>query len=102
MIKISHSNRSNTQENSIKIPDGRHALGSAIALGVIPVFIACSFTFQWHVQEALLGGLLVFGALFLEYGLEVCLWVSAGFIFLTALISIGLPKHPIPTPGSTV
>ncbi|MCL6417253.1 organoarsenical effux MFS transporter ArsJ [Aestuariirhabdus sp. Z084] len=137
-----------TGKSSGKVPDGRHALGWAITLGVIPVLIACAFTFQWHVQEALLGGLLVFGALFAinsslhsylivsyagedgvsldvgfyymanamgrligtvlsgwlfqEYGLEVCLWVSAGFIFLTALISIGLPKHPIPTAGSTI
>ncbi len=137
-----------TGKRSGKVPDGRHALGWAITLGVIPVLIACAFTFQWHVQEALLGGLLVFGALFAinsslhsylivsyagedgvsldvgfyymanamgrligtvlsgwlfqEYGLEVCLWVSAGFIFLTALISIGLPKHPIPTAGSTI
>ena len=121
------------------MPDGRHALSWAVALGIIPVFIACALTFEWHIQEALLGGLLVFGALFAinsslhsylivsyagedgvsldvgfyymanatgrligtvlsgwlfqEYGLAVCLWVSAGFIFLTALISIGLPKH---------
>lgn len=131
-----------TGKSSGKVPDGRHAFGWAIALGVIPVFIAGAFTFQWHVQETLLGGLLVFGVLFAinsslhsylivsyagedgvsldvgfyymanamgrligtvlsgwlfqEYGLALCLWVSAGFIFLTALISIGLPKHSIP------
>ena len=128
-----------TGKSSGKVPDGRHALGWAIALGAVPVFIASGFTFEWHVQEALLGGLLVFGALFAinsslhsylivsyagedgvsldvgfyymanamgrligtvlsgwlfqEYGLATCLWVSAGFISLTALISIGLPKH---------
>jgi MFS family permease len=131
-----------TGKSSGKVPDGSHALGWAIALGLVPVFIASAFTFQWHVQEALLGGLLVFGALFAinsslhsylivsyagedgvsldvgfyymanamgrligtvlsgwlfqEYGLAVCLWVSAGFIFLTAIISIGLPRHQIP------
>lgn len=131
-----------TGKSSGKVPDGRHAFGWAIALGVIPVFIAGAFTFQWHVQETLLGGLLIFGVLFAinsslhsylivsyagedgvsldvgfyymanamgrligtvlsgwlfqDYGLALCLWVSAGFIFLTALISIGLPKHSIP------
>lgn len=131
-----------TGKSSGKVPDGSHALGWAIALGLVPVFIVSAFTFQWHVQEALLGGLLVFGALFAinsslhsylivsyagedgvsldvgfyymanamgrligtvlsgwlfqEYGLAVCLWVSAGFIFLTAIISIGLPRHQIP------
>ncbi|TNC81522.1 MAG: MFS transporter [Oleiphilus sp.] len=131
-----------TGKSSGKVPDGRHAFGWATALGVIPVFIAGAFTFQWHVQETLLGGLLIFGVLFAinsslhsylivsyagedgvsldvgfyymanamgrligtvlsgwlfqDYGLALCLWVSAGFIFLTALISIGLPKHSIP------
>lgn len=134
-----------TGKSSGKVPDGQHALGWAIALGVVPLFIVCALTYEWHVQEALLGGLLVFGALFAinsslhsylivsyagedgvsldvgfyymanamgrligtvlsgwlfqEYGLAMCLWVSAGFIFLTALISIGLPKHQIPTVG---
>jgi len=120
-------------------PDGRHALGWAMILGITPVLIALALTFQWYPQQTLLGGLLVFGALFAinsslhsylivsyagedgvsldvgfyymanamgrligtvlsgwlfqEYGLAICLWVSAGFIFLTALISTGLPKH---------
>ncbi len=123
-------------------PDGRHALTWALMLGVIPTFIALTLSLQWHPQEALLGGLLVFGALFAvnsslhsylivsyagedgvsldvgfyymanamgrligtvlsgwlyqDYGLTVCLWVSAGFILLTALLSLGLPKHQRP------
>ncbi|WP_370301541.1 organoarsenical effux MFS transporter ArsJ [Alkalimarinus coralli] len=123
-------------------PDGRNALGWAMILGITPVLIALALSFKWYPQEALLGGLLIFGALFAinsslhsylivsyagedgvsldvgfyymanamgrligtvlsgwlfqEYGLAICLWVSAGFIFLTALISIGLPKHENP------
>ena len=36
-------------------------------------------------------GTVLSGWLFQEYGLAVCLWVSAGFIILTAIISLGLP-----------
>lgn len=125
-----------------QVPDGRHALTWVLMLGVIPAFIALALTFQWHAQEALIGGLLIFGALFAvnsslhsylivsyagedgvsldvgfyymanamgrligtvlsgwlyqDYGLTVCLWVSAGFILLTALLSLGLPKHQRP------
>ena len=53
-----------TGKNSGKVPDGRHALGWAIALGVMPVLIALAFHFQWYTQEVLIGGLLIFGALF--------------------------------------
>ncbi len=134
-----------TGKNSGKVPDGRHALGWAIALGVMPVLIALAFHFQWYTQEVLIGGLLIFGALFAinsslhsylivsyagedgvsldvgfyymanamgrligtvlsgwlyqDYGLSVCLWVSAGFILLTSLISLGLPKHQPQTTG---
>ena len=123
-------------------PDGRHALTWALMLGVIPAFIALALTFQWHPQVTLLGGLLVFGAVFAvnsslhsylivsyagedgvsldvgfyymanamgrligtvlsgwlyqDYGLTVCLWVSTGFILLTAFLSLGLPKHRRP------
>lgn len=122
-----------------RVPDGRHALGWALVLGIIPAGIALALTLQWHPQDALLGGLLLFGALFAinsslhsflivsyadedgvsldvgfyymanamgrlmgtvlsgwlfqVYGLPVCLWVSAGLIGLTALVSIGLPRH---------
>lgn len=122
-----------------RIPDGRHALGWAVVLGIVPALIALALSFQWNPQEALLGGLLVFGVLFAvnsslhsflivsyagedgvsldvgfyymanamgrligtvlsgwlyqDYGLAMCLWVCAGFIGVTALISIGLPHH---------
>ena len=45
-------------------PDGRHALGWALALSAIPILIGLSLTLQWYPLEALLGGLLVFGAVF--------------------------------------
>ena len=128
-----------TNTKSGQLPDGRHALGWAIALGVLPVMIALSLTYDWHVSTILLVGLMIFGALFAvnsslhsylivsyagedgvsldvgfyymanamgrligtilsgwlyqDYGLAACLWVSAVFIGLTALISVGLPKH---------
>ncbi len=127
-----------TGKSSGRVPDGRHAFAWALALGVIPILIALALTFQWHPREVLLGGLLVFGALFAvnsslhsylivsyagedgvsldvgfyymanamgrligtvlsgwlyqDFGLSTCLWVSAGFIGLTSLISLGLPK----------
>lgn len=120
-------------------PDGRHALGWALVLGLPPAVIALSLTYEWHTVIILLAGLLVFGALFAvnsslhsylivsyagddgvsldvgfyymanamgrligtllsgwlfqDYGLVICLWVSAAFIGLTALISLKLPRH---------
>lgn len=131
-----------TASNSGQAPDGRNALSWALMLGVMPAFIALALTFQWHPQLTLLGGLLIFGALFAvnsslhsylivsyagedgvsldvgfyymanamgrligtvlsgwlyqDYGLTLCLWVSTGFILLTAFLSLGLPKHQRP------
>lgn len=128
-----------TGTKSGQAPDGRHALAWALALGVLPVFIALSLTYDWYASTTLLAGLLIFGTLFAvnsslhsylivsyagedgvsldvgfyymanamgrligtilsgwlyqDFGLAICLWVSAGFIGLTALISLGLPKH---------
>ena len=122
-------------------PDGRHALAWALALSVIPVFIALALTYGWHTETVLITGLLIFGALFAvnsslhsylivsyagedgvsldvgfyymanamgrligtilsgwlfqDYGLAVCLWISAAFIALTALISVKLPRHKV-------
>ncbi|MCG8611159.1 MAG: organoarsenical effux MFS transporter ArsJ [Pseudomonadales bacterium] len=53
-----------TGKSTGKVPDGRHALGWAIALGIIPGAIALALAFQWYPQVALIGGLLVFGAIF--------------------------------------
>lgn len=131
-----------TGGGSATIPDGRHALVWALALGAVPVCIALAFTMTWHEQGILIGGLMVFGALFAinsslhsylivsyatddgvsldvgfyymanamgrligtvlsgwlfqDYGLALCLWVSAGFILLTAMLSLGLPRHARP------
>lgn len=120
------------------VPDGRIALLWALLLFAITVIIALSTQYQWHVQEILVTGLLVFGAifavnsavhsflivhysntegvsldvgfyymanamgrligtvlsgwLFQAFGLAACLWVSAGFIALTAVISGFLPR----------
>ncbi|WP_370979418.1 organoarsenical effux MFS transporter ArsJ [Agaribacterium sp. ZY112] len=53
-----------TGSRSAKLPDGRHAFGWAILLSCIPALIALALYFQWHSQEALIGGLLIFGVLF--------------------------------------
>lgn len=120
-------------------PDGQHALAWALVLGIIPVIIALSLTYDWYVSTILLVGLMIFGALFAvnsslhsylivsyagednvsldvgfyymanamgrligtilsgwlyqEYGLAACLWVSAAFIGITSVISLGLPKQ---------
>lgn len=133
-----------TGKQSERVPDGRHALGWAMGLAIIPLLIGLALTYQWHDQFVLLAGLLVFGALFAinsslhsflivsyadedgvsldvgfyymanamgrligtllsgwlfqTHGLAMCLWVSAGFIALTALISLGLPRHYKPGP----
>ncbi|MGC1508316.1 organoarsenical effux MFS transporter ArsJ [Ketobacter sp. MCCC 1A13808] len=47
-----------------RVPDGRDALGWALLLAVTPILIAVSLSLQWQVQPVLLGGLMVFGALF--------------------------------------
>ncbi len=134
-----------TRGRSGRVPDGSHARSWALVLGVVPVLIGLSLTFNWHPAAILLGGLLVFGVLFAvnsslhsflivsyagadgvsldvgfyymanamgrllgtvlsgwlfqAYGLAMCLWVSAAFIFITAAISLGLPKHSAAVAG---
>tara|TARA_R110002073_G_C9475157_1_gene579668 strand:+ start:1762 stop:2994 length:1233 start_codon:yes stop_codon:yes gene_type:complete len=53
-----------TGTKSGQSPDGRHALGWALALSVVPAVIALSLTYNWHAETTLLAGLLIFGALF--------------------------------------
>jgi len=53
-----------TGTKSGQSPDGRHALGWALALSVVPAVIALSLTYNWHAETILLAGLLIFGALF--------------------------------------
>lgn len=50
------------------------------------------FYYMANALGRLLGTVLS-GWIFQEYGLTVCLWISSVLIALTALVSIGLPKH---------
>lgn len=132
-----------TGKSTGTLPDGRHALTWACMLGIIPALIALALSYQWYPETVLLGGLMIFGALFAinsslhsylivsyagedgvsldvgfyymanamgrligtvlsgwlyqAYSLSVCLWVSAAFLGITALISLGLPKHQTQT-----
>lgn len=47
-----------------KIPDGKTVTLWALLLCVIPALIAFALTANWHVELAVLGGLLLFGAVF--------------------------------------
>lgn len=121
-----------------KVPNGKHALQWALALGAIQILLATSIALEWYPQASLIIGLLIFGFLFAvnsslhsylivsyadadgtsldigfyymanamgrlvgtvlsgwifqEFGISACLWVSAGFIAITAIISMWLPK----------
>lgn len=56
------------------------------------VSLDVGFYYMANAMGRLIGTVLS-GWLFQEYGLAACLWVSAGFIGLTSIISLGLPKH---------
>tara|TARA_R110002073_G_scaffold177933_1_gene336195 strand:- start:567 stop:1799 length:1233 start_codon:yes stop_codon:yes gene_type:complete len=56
------------------------------------VSLDVGFYYMANAMGRLIGTILS-GWLFQDYGLAVCLWVSAFFIALTALISVKLPKH---------
>ena len=58
------------------------------------VSLDVGFYYMANAMGRLIGTVLS-GWLFQEYGLVMCLWVSAAFILITALISIGLPKHHV-------
>ncbi|MGE4408035.1 organoarsenical effux MFS transporter ArsJ [Pseudomonas sp.] len=121
------------------VPDGRAAFAWAAMLAVLPAAIAIGLASESSPALVLLGGLLLFGALFAvnsslhsylivsyakedgvsldvgfyymsnalgrligtllsgwvfqAYGLQTCLWVSAAFVVVAALISLGLPRH---------
>ena len=49
----------------------------------------------YYMANALgrLAGTVLSGWLFQDYGLAMCLWVSTGFIAITSIISLGLPRH---------
>ena len=128
-----------TGKNQGKVPDGRSALGWAVLLSVVPACIALAISYDFHAANILVGGLMLFGALFAInsslhsylivsyasedgvsldvgfyymanamgrligtvlsgwvyqlYGMAACLWISAVFIALAALISVKLPRH---------
>nr|WP_210433709.1 organoarsenical effux MFS transporter ArsJ [Zobellella endophytica] len=128
-----------TGKRSGRVPDGKTAFGWALILTLTPALIALGLGAGFHPQWTLLGGLLLFGALFAvnsslhsylivsyagedgvsldvgfyymanamgrlvgtvlsgwvyqQAGLTACLWISAGFLLLAALISLNLPKH---------
>ncbi|CDF84150.1 major facilitator superfamily transporter [Pseudomonas knackmussii B13] len=121
------------------VPDGRAALAWALPLAVLPAAMASGLAIYPASEGVLLGGLLLFGALFAvnsslhsylivsyakedgvsldvgfyymsnamgrligtvlsgavfqAYGLNACLWISAAFVLLAALISTALPRH---------
>ncbi|MDG1731459.1 MAG: organoarsenical effux MFS transporter ArsJ [Thalassotalea sp.] len=121
-----------------KVPEGKSALLWACYLAVIPVLIALAIDADFYAKQALIIGLLVFGAVFAinsslhsylivsyargdgvsldvgfyymanamgrligtvlsgwvfqQYGLAMCLWISALFVVITAIISIKLPN----------
>lgn len=58
------------------------------------VSLDVGFYYMANAMGRLIGTVLS-GWLFQSYGLEMCLWVSAAFIGITALISIKLPRHPV-------
>lgn len=124
-----------------KVPDGRIALGWAAILSIVPACIALAISYDFHVANILIWGLMLFGALFAinsslhsylivsyadedgvsldvgfyymanamgrligtvlsgwvyqVHGMGACLWISAAFIGLAALISIKLPRHSV-------
>ncbi|MNZ54283.1 hypothetical protein D3C78_721810 [compost metagenome] len=121
------------------MPDGRAAFAWALGLALLPAAIALGLQAGWSAEIVLLGGLMVFGALFAvnsslhsylivsyaqedgvsldvgfyymsnamgrligtvlsgwvfqAHGLVACLWISAAFVLLAALISSALPRH---------
>jgi predicted MFS family arabinose efflux permease len=56
------------------------------------VSLDVGFYYMANAMGRLLGTILS-GYLFQAYGLATCLYVSAAFIAITAIISLGLPKH---------
>ncbi|WP_217517889.1 organoarsenical effux MFS transporter ArsJ [Vibrio metschnikovii] len=53
-----------TGSTSGQVPDGRSAMGWAALLALVTGVIAYSIQVQWHPQMVIIGGLLLFGAIF--------------------------------------
>ncbi|MDY6919534.1 MAG: organoarsenical effux MFS transporter ArsJ [Pseudomonadota bacterium] len=62
------------------------------------VSLDVGFYYMANAMGRLLGTVLS-GWLFQAYGLEFCLWVSALFVATAALLSVRLPRHPMPDAG---
>ena len=63
------------------------------------VSLDVGFYYMANAMGRLLGTVLS-GWLFQAYGLGICLWVSALFVATAALLSVWLPRHPVPAAGS--
>ncbi|MGJ8648689.1 MAG: organoarsenical effux MFS transporter ArsJ [Marinomonas colpomeniae] len=137
-----------TGKRSKQIPSAKIITLWALALTVLPAGIAIGLQLSFYPQITLLGGLIVFGAVFAvnsslhsylivqfaskegvsmdvgfyymanamgrligtllsgwiyqEYGLISCLWVSFGFLLLTSVISLWLPKQKLNTQSDAI
>jgi len=58
------------------------------------VSLDVGFSYMANAMGRLMGTVLS-GWLFQVYGLAACLWVSAGFLGIAALLSLGLPQHKL-------
>lgn len=56
------------------------------------VSLDVGFYYMSNAMGRLLGTVLS-GWVYQQYGLEACLWISAAFVALAAMISLALPKH---------
>ena len=128
-----------TGKRAGRVPDGHTAFGWALGLTLVPAMIALGIETELYPHEILLGGLLLFGAIFAvnsslhsylivsyasddgvsldvgfyymanamgrllgtllsgwvyqQSGLVACLWLSAGLLLLTAMLSLKLPRQ---------
>jgi predicted MFS family arabinose efflux permease len=57
------------------------------------VSLDVGFYYMANAMGRLLGTVLS-GWVFQSWGLEACLWISASFLLLAALLSLSLPRHP--------
>jgi predicted MFS family arabinose efflux permease len=57
------------------------------------------FYYMANAMGRLIGTVLS-GWIFQVYGIGACLWVSAVFVTLAALLSLALPAHAAPKPAS--
>ena len=58
------------------------------------VSLDVGFYYMANAMGRLLGTILS-GWVYQAWGLAACLWISALFLLLTALLSVSLPRHPV-------